>query len=305
MEALETDEKFKKRVGSFVRARLDTANGRSKHTDPLFLTRNIAYFVLYDAQGREVRRVLDEAGESGLNTTPAGTNAHEAIRRDSVLAAMDEVLNATRKGAEGVPLLLRMLRDDRATVRADALWHVRRFGPKAAAAIPALVELLAAPKGAPKHKHLSAAALALGEMGRAAEPALPSLMRLAKSGSQAATRVLGNVDPDGTVVMPLLIELLDNRPNASIGASLAIQRLGPKAAAAVPSLTRLLENSAYNRAAQFYAVRAVGAIGVEAKPAVPALEALLTRERPKGTKVVWDVEAETKQALARIKTAQR
>ncbi len=305
MQALETEATFRKRAPSFVRARLNTANGRSKHTDPLFLTRNKAYFVLYDAKGREVRRVLDKAADNGRTTPPNGSKAYEAVRRRAVIAAMDEVLHATRPGAEGIALLLRMVRDERAGVREDALWHIRRLGREASAALPALLDLLAAPAGSPKHKSLHAATIALGQMGCAAKPALPALMRHARSGSESAAKVLATIDPDGKVILPLLIEILDTQPKARIGASLAIRRLGPKAAAAVPALIRLLKRADQTRVAQFYAVQALGAIRAAAKPAVPVLKALAAREIPEGTKPVWAVEAEAQQALKRINAATR
>ena len=181
---------------------------------------------------------------------------------------MEDVTAERRVGLRGVELVLRLLRNGRREVRGDGLWYARKLGRKAEAAVPTLLEFLAAAKGSARHEQAGAAARALGEIGPAAREALPDLKRAALEGENAAARVLTLIDPEGKEVLSTLIEILEAPSISSPGAFESIQRLGAKAA-------------------------------------IPLLEELAAGDRPTIRPVNWEVESAARTALEKIRVPAR
>ncbi|MGH3054985.1 MAG: HEAT repeat domain-containing protein, partial [Gaiellaceae bacterium] len=151
------------------------------------------------------------------------------------------------------------------------------------------------------------AAEALGRCGPLARAAEPGLRKLLDSGDPdarlAALHALGQIDPHddeliaadiaalnapddikrqhamtaiaafGAAAVPRLTSALSGPEQGATAAAETLGRIGPAAAAAVPALSRLLDDP--RRYVRRCAVRALGQIGPPAADAVPALLALL------------------------------
>ena len=92
-------------------------------------------------------------------------------------------------------------------------------------------------------------------------------------------RVRGQVLVDGQDVMPALIDVLrdgDEGPDVRGGAAWALGEIGPEAKPAVPALIELLEHE--NDWAREMAAGALGRIGPEAEEAIPMLEQVADKE---------------------------
>ena len=300
MKALDKDAGFKQRARAFVLVRFDTRNGSAKGTKDLLVTRNNAYVLAIDAKGGEVRRLLDKNGEGSWSRVNDITVGREPMKRVDVLSAMDDVTQKRRAGIRGVELLLRMLRDKRPEIRDDGLWHLRARGRKAAAAVPSLIEFLIGPKDTRRRMQSDAAARALGDIGPAARDALPYLKKAALAGETPAARVLSMIDRDGKDVLATLIKILETPSISSLGAAYSIQRLGSKAAAAVPALISATR-ATKSRVQLHQGIEALGAIGPKARAAIPLLEKLAAGKRPSAKRVYWEVESAALTALERIR----
>jgi len=175
---------------------------------------------------------------------------------------------------QAVSALIERLRDKDATIRLHSAIALGNIGPDAKAAVPALKPFLKekhtvrvytaiaiwkiehnTPETLPvleqglqeeNAKFRWAAAVFLGEMGPAAEHAIPLLEKATKSADKetasCAVQALAQIIP-GTV--PVLLETLkDPDPGMRISAAVALGRLGPSAREAVPDLTALLKDPA-------------------------------------------------------------
>jgi HEAT repeat protein len=158
-------------------------------------------------------------------------------------------------------------------VRLAALWDLQRMGPRAAPALPALIAALQEQDPFLR----TAAAEALGAMGLAAEPAIPALVEAAMQDEGAALRLqatcaLAAVGRRAEFVVPHLIHLLRSpKEDQRLATIRALGALGTDAA--VPSLVGLLTDVNGNVAEE--AALALGAIGPDARAAVPALLRML------------------------------
>lgn len=118
-----------------------------------------------------------------------------------------------------VPVLVALLADGRASVRADAAQALGRIGPPASEAVPALAEVLR--NDAPFCRWH--AAWALGQIGEAARPAVPPLKAMAtrcKDAEATADRrdLLSYLTPQHAADL------------AAVAAAEAIRKIDPKAA---------------------------------------------------------------------------
>ena len=168
-------------------------------------------------------------------------------------------------GPPAVPALIKALKNGKKKIRAHAAEALGKIGPKARAAVPALVQELRN-QGDGKDTIAinigenaffrypgprSRAATALGQIGPEAKAAVPALAQVLKDDDSsirtAAARALGNI---GTAAVPALLKALQN-DDARVRA------------ASVTGLGQISPN----------AVSALGEIGADAKAAVPALVA--------------------------------
>jgi HEAT repeat protein len=147
------------------------------------------------------------------------------------------------------------------------------FGPRAAAAAPALAALLRERNADLELNRDAAARIAQIEAMAPPRPDQPPRLYFDDGLAHDAAAALGSVGAVGEI--PLLITSLDNR-GAARGAAVGLGRLGPAARAAAPSLRRMLADPSYHADARAAAAQALGAIGDPA--AVSVIMPLLADE---------------------------
>ncbi|MCI3922585.1 HEAT repeat domain-containing protein [Paenibacillus sp. TRM 82003] len=188
----------------------------------------------------------DEAAVARLAETLAGPSEPEALNAAYELAA---------RGEAGVRALALALRGEEATSARAASYGLSVAG---AAALPALLEAL----GDAGERTKRRAAFALGEQrAPAAAPALSALLAHSSAGvRRAAVDALGTLGaPEG--VDALARALSDEDAQVRFMSGLALARLGPAAAAAVPALRAALDDE--NRYVRAHAAEALRYIGTE------------------------------------------
>jgi HEAT repeat protein len=159
-----------------------------------------------------------------------------------------------------IPNLLDIARTDTQwKVRSCAIEAIGRYGPRATEAIPFLVEALGEPLGV-GHLQLSAA-IALSDIGVAANTAIPALVNLLSRDEieEALSAVdrqrvaelryfaavaLGRIGKGNKDSVPALIETLESIKSWKVyvckGIVQALWQLGPEARDAIPSLLRII-----------------------------------------------------------------
>ncbi len=161
-------------------------------------------------------------------------------------------------------------------VRMTALDALARLGPKAAAALPALLKEL------DKAGSYLAAIHVLGAIGPAAAPAVPALL-------SRLTRTL------------LITDKYRAEPNEASGIIDTLAKIGPKAAPALPLVRSALKHPLST--IRYFAAHALGEIGPAAKVAIPELETRLNDHEYVGLYVYpygYDVSAAAAQALHKL-----
>ena len=153
------------------------------------------------------------------------------------------------------------------------------LGSAASNAAPALIEIYNA-NISPSSQ--DAAIVALGSIGPAAKPALPSLLRtLADTNNYtrlACVRALASIHAEPQSVVPALIKSLSD-PHFGVR-MLAAEALGQFGADAKPAVPALVEIYDRNTADSLQAATTLGLIGPAAKLAVPSLLRGLTNANP-------------------------
>jgi HEAT repeat protein len=177
--------------------------------------------------------------------------------------------------SNAVPALRKLMLDEGAypDARVSAAWSVWRITGEANQALPVLTEALS---GGGLWADVQAA-VALGEMGRLAEPALPALLEELSSSKRRdsgglfkvrAAEAIWRINPKADAVLPTLVRELDGGD----GWREAFEALGALGSAARPAIPRLLiALQGEDRGARKSAAEALGHIGSDAKKAVPAL----------------------------------
>jgi HEAT repeat protein len=152
------------------------------------------------------------------------------------------------------------------------------LGPRARAALPTLLELLESP-----NQHVALlAAQAFGAMGPDAVKHAPDLLDKSILPSPFMFVARTALAAMGEDVVPVLVKALEEgdviRQQRAVS---ALELMGPKAAAAVPTLIGLLPAAQPKMAiyddwgtVQVTAIRTLGEIGKAARPALPALRKL-------------------------------
>jgi len=187
--------------------------------------------------------------------------------REAAVNAVANIAEATDNGQVAMPLVLKALKDPEPSVRRSAVMRLRRL--KISELIPDLVAVLVDEDATVANE----AAMALGGFFKAAQPALPGLVKaLGRNGVTAsAAGAIGNIGPTKKILPALLAALKDKSARTNIVA--AIYQLGPDAVDAVPTLIELLGEKKAD--VRYNAAMTLGNVGPAAKAAVPALEAAL------------------------------
>ncbi len=208
------------------------------------------------------------------------THEDPIVRR----TAADALRQMGPDAGEAVPHLIEALADRDVTVQEASRRALASIG---AAAVPGLIEALQDPEPETSNAALIAnfaVAKILGSIGTPAVAGLIELLRdkdsRARSWSVIALRRIG---PDAANAVPHLIGILANNDESEtlrMDVAGALGDMGPDARAAVPSLIQALEDAASIRgpgadALRHYTAQALGQIGPDANLAIPALRKLL------------------------------
>ena len=224
------------------------------------------------------------------------------------LQAADDLAEFGAKAKSAVPVLIKAL----GSTDPEVQWHAARtlgaIGPDSKAAVPALTAALKS-SNADVRGH---AAYGLEEIGAASQPAAPALVALLTDKDsnvrRAAIKALVGIhlgqkelipimkqalevsDTDHSIVVPALNALAESgdagmqvligelqNEKARYWACLALGEAGPKAKAAVPDLTKLLQHSEPEM--RMRAALTLGDIGPDAKSAAPVLIKALSDEQ--------------------------
>ena len=184
-----------------------------------------------------------------------------------------------------VPALIAAADDPDPEVRDYAVGSLGRIRPIAKQAVPVLILKLRQED----HRVRNCAALALGDIGADDKRVVPALTEALKDEETryAAAHALGAISPEAGTALPAMLKALD-APITVGPPSLreAIQRdivrfcgrLGFAGADSVPALVKILESPKASRQLKSDAIRALGAIGPAAQPAVTHLERLGSSE---------------------------
>ena len=240
--------------------------------------------------------MMDQGGERGHQGVPV-------FGVPELLAEMKQALRPGQEGKTGVELLRKLLANPSRDIRTDALHFLGGLGRAAVPAIPDLATTLQDPGG--KGNVAQEAARTLGRIGPPAHSAIPALVKLMETpdaavpGQQAAI-ALAKIDPGGDTVLPELIRALEREGSVGVGAAIALESMGSRAAPAVPALIRILMGSD-SRTLRTYVAKALGAIGPEACDAIPALEEATRRRERAGRPDGMDDQGEARRALQKIR----
>jgi HEAT repeat protein len=221
-----------------------------------------------------VLQVKRAAGEARDLATDSAT-AHEPIIRS---------LGGPDRAAFKVGLYLR-LPERIAPDKVYACLLLYYCGRSAEKALPALIAILddMVQERDPERLQEEKAGLAMeavevcGQLGPAAKPAVPVLIRIMRRDAQ----------------VPIPVQ--ENGQSWSMDAARALGRIGPAAAPAVPELRKALSDDMANTEA----AKALGLIGPEARSAVPDLEAMIKRGdcQAEAALAIWRIDGNARRAL--------
>ncbi|MEX0701117.1 MAG: HEAT repeat domain-containing protein [Planctomycetales bacterium] len=221
---------------------------------------------------------------------------------DEWRGTMKDLAPADPASAVHVPGLIALVRDPEipAVTRRQAALTLGRIGPRAADAVPLLIELLSGDSGTNHDPDLATAtwaAKALALFGPEARAAAPVLVRLHRDGwrtiGERATAIeaLGRIGAAHPAVLPALIETLSAPPSGADRDALrtaaefrglaaeALGSIGPPASAAVPALVRAASDE--DETVRRRVIAALGAMRDSAAPAIATLvDALAFDESP-------------------------
>jgi HEAT repeat protein len=188
---------------------------------------------------RESQKYWADGPTSAVATSPVASN----LSIDELIDKLGSTSTVERNGAAealgrlgepAVPALIKVLKDDDASIRRYAALALARIGPQAALAVPALIERL----DDSDLFVLQNTLFAFKQIGPAAEPAVgaiqSTLQQPAVSIRRSAVESLGAI---GRAGMPSLLEALrDDDRGVRVDASLQLIRIDPQCCAALPVL---------------------------------------------------------------------
>jgi HEAT repeat protein/lysophospholipase L1-like esterase len=242
------------------------------------------------ARGDSVTDLLRDALGDRAADVSALTLALAGAGSTGVRAECAAALGRLGPAARGaVPALFVALRDPSEAVRAAAARALTAIGP-AAEDLPSLVASL----GSRDTYVVAFAAWSLGNLGPAAEVAVPDLARaLARDDTNAVVAgALARIGPAAASAVGALVDgLRSDDGNRRWRAARTLGRIGPPAASAVPSLTAALSDP--SSLVRLHAARALGRIGPAARTAAAALQTTTGDKDP-------NVGEEARQALGRL-----
>jgi outer membrane protein assembly factor BamB len=190
-----------------------------------------------------------------------------------------------RIGPVAIPLLVEMLRENRASTRQSAVDVLIDFAPDTERIQPALRRALEDPDSFVARD----AARALGPLGEKAAPSVPALIKVLSHREPHvrlyAAEALASIGPKAARSTKDLAEALrDPIPGVRWAACEALASIGPAARSAVPQLTQALKDEfLYVR---ICAAGALANIGPNAQPATEALKAALN-DPPLRSEAEW------------------
>ncbi len=220
------------------------------------------------ARGRyHVARALANIGES---TVPAVTKALSDKKTRLGAAMTLGLLGPKAKAA--VPELVKLLADKDPVIRSGVALALSKVAPENGKVVSVLAGALSDSDYGVRHK----AARALARCGAAAKGAVPALQKaLADARKEVRYAAFGALGRLGPEAVSTLTEALGNGDDAWARkyAARALGNLGPKATAAVPALAKALSDK--DAEVRREAAWSLGLIGPAAKKALPELQKAL------------------------------
>jgi len=222
----------------------------------------------------EKTNATEQSPSPEASVRPGGTQTSQAADADpEVSARLDKIYSLSTSGKPGdetVDALIVHLDDSSPMVRAHAARALGLLGESAKAAVSQLTKLVQDPDE--KVRRQAIEALVAIQPGTLA-PLTVELMKDPDPGVRM--RILHAATDAGASAVPSMIEALQDK-ESEYWACLVLREIGPKAASAVPALTRKLQHD--DEQVQRAALLALAAIGEGAKPAVPQIVKLLDDE---------------------------
>lgn len=194
----------------------------------------------------------------------------EERRRGEVIAFRRAEARVVQIGEPAAAPLSAALRHEDARVRSAAARALGQIGKPAAAAAPALAELL---ENEEDRTVLGFTGLALGEFGKASVPHVVPLLGAARPQARVlAVSVLGSIGPDAAGAVPALTGALGaEEPEVREAAADALGRIGAPAEVAA-KVARLVRDDEQN--VRIAAISALGEMGPCARPCVAEVVAV-------------------------------
>jgi HEAT repeat protein len=230
--------------------------------------------VLKNDKRKEVREAaisaLAGAGKPGMPALMSATQSGDVATRKAVAQSLRLMRPPVK---EAVPVLVKLLKDNDEQVRGEAVFALGQMGELTVAALPALLEASAAEDSAGKDAWATASRIT--KVPRSLAPALLPLLKSPEPKVRLkVVELVCELEEGDQECLTVLIELVKRRDSQiRKGAAQLLYRYGSKAKEAVPALIEIARNDA-DPNTRSVAVNALGAIGPDAKAAIPALKAL-------------------------------